>query len=171
MSKNKVISLVIIFIVVVIFISYFILRIKVGNFSQLKLSQPLTVTEPSLLSTSSPVIVSDISNLTSTGDIQESTSVQLQIENLIFITDSHILPSILTLNKNDKVTWINNSNNSVWLTSLVYLTSSVKCGPDIFDSCKEIKPKEKWSFTFSKVGKWEYYDRFNPSLRGKIIVK
>lgn len=174
--KNFVsIKLLILFLVLIIlFTFYFNSQVKSGKLFKPKLTNnQLAIDDISLLiTTSQPIDIYDFKNLTSTGQIKEATNIQLQVEDLVIITEFNIVPSVLTVNKGSKVTWINNSNKSVWLTSLKDSKSLLfKCSPNIFDSCKEIKPKEKWSFVFSEVGKWEYYDRLNSSLNGKIIVK
>lgn len=175
-KKDRFLVSVLFFVVIfaIVFSFYFNLQVRSGKlFRSKSTGKPLTVDEvPLSIATNSPLITSDIKNLTSTGDIKEVVDIQLQVEDLVIITNFNIAPSVLTVKRNSKVTWINNSDKPVWLTSLKDSKSIIsECNSNIFDSCKEIKPKEKWSFIFSKTGEWEYYDRLHPYLKGKVIVK
>jgi hypothetical protein len=41
-----------------------------------------------------------------------------------------------------------------------------------FDACKGFLRGEGWSFTFNKIGTWEYHDHLNPGDNtGMLVVK
>ena len=91
-------------------------------------------------------------------------------------------PQTVTINKGDKVTWVNLDTNPHWPASAFHPTHTAypgsgiqKCGTseqsNIFDACKGLGPEETYSFTFNEVGEWNYHDHLNPSLFGKVIVQ
>ena len=103
-------------------------------------------------------------------------------EKTVEMTSNGFSPQTVTINKGDKVTWVNLDTNPHWPASASHPTHTVypgsgiqKCGtaeqPNIFDACKELGPEETFSFTFNEVGEWNYHDHKNPSLFGKVIVQ
>ena len=103
-------------------------------------------------------------------------------ENIIEFTEEGYLPSSLTINKGETVTFVNKADKSTWPASNVHPTHTVypksdiqKCGTSeeakIFDACKELAKGETYSFTFNEEGKWEYHDHLSARKKGTIIVQ
>jgi plastocyanin len=103
-------------------------------------------------------------------------------ENVVTYTNSGYSPSTLTIKKGETVTFKNQSSFSMWPASDMHPTHRVYSGtslsehcPDTtgtaFDACKGYLPGESWSFTFNKVGTWNYHDHLNPGNTGTIIVE
>jgi plastocyanin len=111
-----------------------------------------------------------------------STTATPTSEVIIKITANGFEPKEVEISKGTKVTWINEQSNLSWPASDVHPTHEVypgssikKCGtPEqdkIFDACRGLNKREKWSFVFNEVGEWHYHDHLNPSWTGKIVVK
>ncbi|GIU68236.1 MAG: hypothetical protein KatS3mg001_086 [Candidatus Pacearchaeota archaeon] len=103
-------------------------------------------------------------------------------KNVVEITPSGFSPSVLTIKKGERVTWINKAGRESWPASAIHPTHRVypgsdinKCGTSeeslIFDACRGIPPGESWSFTFNEVGSWKYHDHLQASVTGTIVVE
>lgn len=100
----------------------------------------------------------------------------------VVISSSGFSPNVLEIKRGDRVIFINRDSNTHWPASNVHPTHTVypgssiqKCGSDaestIFDSCKELRQGEEYSFVFNEIGRWNYHDHSRASLTGTIIVK
>ena len=79
-------------------------------------------------------------------------------------TSGCYLPTDLSVDKNDTVTWENDDRGFHTITTGYYDT------PDgMFDS-GQIPSSERFSYTFDKAGEFHYYCRLHPWMEGKIIV-
>ena len=104
------------------------------------------------------------------GDVGE-TIVNPESGNQVFfvgITSLGFSPKTLEINQEDTVTWTNNAEASSWPASAVHPTHTIYPG---FDANKELEMGETYSFTFDKIGTWNYHDHLSPSRTGTIIVK
>jgi plastocyanin len=87
----------------------------------------------------------------------QPASGQINIANMAFT------PSQITVAKGGTVTWTNNDST----THTVVDDLSNIGGPNSGD----IKPGDKYSFTFNKTGSFQYHCSIHPSMRGTIVVK
>ena len=121
------------------------------------------------------------------GELEESPiepAIPDEIEpsiHIVEIISSGFSPEILNINKGDTVTFANLGISTAWPASSIhpfhrsYPGSSLsKCNTDekskIFDACKQLNPKETYSFIFDEIGSWNYHNHINPSMKGTIIV-
>ena len=76
------------------------------------------------------------------------------------ITINHFVfePKELTVVEGTTVTWLHNDNVAHTIVS-----------PSLFES-SVLNKGDKFTFTFTKKGEYEYYCSIHPSMRGKIIV-
>lgn len=87
-------------------------------------------------------------------------------------------PGEVTIKKGGTVTWKNESNGKMWVASAQHPSHMVYAGtsreahcPDAsgtaFDQCAG---GSDYSFTFEKVGTWNYHDHMNATVFGKVTV-
>ena len=76
------------------------------------------------------------------------------------ITINHFVfePKELTVVEGTTVTWLHNDNVAHTIVS-----------PSLFES-SVLNKGDKFTFTFTKKGEYEYYCSIHPSMRGRIIV-
>ena len=81
------------------------------------------------------------------------------------LSDSCYVPSIITVNQGEKVTW---SNDDVAFHSV---TSGEYDAPtDLFDS-GHLDPGEKFSVSFDQKGEYDYFCTLHPWMKGRVIVE
>lgn len=101
---------------------------------------------------------------------------------MIRVTEEGFAPSALTVAKGDSVTWVNETDGTVWPASAMHPTHTVypgsgieKCGTaeaaTIFDACAGIAPGGSWSFVFNEVGTWKYHDHLRATVFGSVTVE
>jgi plastocyanin len=76
-------------------------------------------------------------------------------------------PATLTVKKGAKVTWTNEGDRPVWPASAPHPVHTDYPG---FDAKTDLRKGESWSFTFDKVGSWNYHNHLLPSTTGTIVV-
>jgi plastocyanin len=81
-----------------------------------------------------------------------NTSNTINIENFAFS------PATLTVKAGTTITWTNNDGAPHQIKSLTFNSDSLKKG-------------QSFSFTFAKVGTFDYSCGIHPSMLGKIIVE
>ena len=80
-------------------------------------------------------------------------------------TDECFIPSEITVNLGDTVTWLNDDTAAHTVTS-----GTIDGGPDgRFDSSL-MMPDQPYSFTFEAAGDYDYYCIVHPWMIGKVIV-
>ena len=80
-------------------------------------------------------------------------------------TDECYIPSEITVNLGDTVTWLNDDTAAHTVTS-----GTIDGGPDgRFDSSL-MMPDQSYSFTFEAAGDYDYYCIVHPWMVGKVIV-
>ncbi|EKE29353.1 MAG: hypothetical protein ACD_2C00186G0003 [uncultured bacterium (gcode 4)] len=103
----------------------------------------------------------------------------------IEITSSWVSPQTITINKWDKVNFINKDSAPHWPASWMHPVHTGYPGSDIkkcwtpeqskiFDACKWLAKDEAFTFIFNEVWEWGFHDHLDVSvaaLRWKIIVK
>ncbi|MEX0920587.1 MAG: cupredoxin domain-containing protein [Candidatus Pacearchaeota archaeon] len=86
---------------------------------------------------------------------------------VIEMSSDSFSPSEITISQGDSVTFVNVGTRSHWPASDAHPVHDIY--PQ-FDSRKGISPGESWSFTFERLGTWEYHDHRNPGLKGTIKI-
>ncbi len=87
-------------------------------------------------------------------------------------------PQAVTIKKGGTVTWVNEGDGNMWVgaashpshTSYSGTTLAEHCGgtaPESFDQCEN---GDQYSFTFDKVGKWNYHNHSRASHFGSVTV-
>lgn len=82
-------------------------------------------------------------------------------ENTVVIKGHAFNPPTLTVKEGERATWKNEDDESHTVTS--------SDDEDMFDSGPFGKG-ETFSFTFDKVGEYDYYCSIHPDMKGKIVV-
>lgn len=77
-------------------------------------------------------------------------------------------PATTTVVEGQTVEFINKSNNYFWPASNDHPSHKVYSD---FDSNKPVIPGQTYSFTFEKIGTWNYHNHLNPTQVGAVIVK
>lgn len=93
--------------------------------------------------------------------------------NAVSIETSSFSPPAITVKVGDTVTWTNKDKRTHNVTLTGFDGGAAMAGAatgDGFDS-GEIQVGDTFSQTFDKAGSYDYYDRYEPSLTGKITVK
>lgn len=94
-------------------------------------------------------------------DVQQQTGQQSQTNNesnTIYIKDFAFNPGNLTIKQGTKVTWINQD------------TVTHKIKSDTFNSA-DLNQGDKFEYTFSDKGTFDYICGIHPSMTGKITVE
>ena len=81
------------------------------------------------------------------------------------ISDSCYVPSVITINQGEKVTWSNEDVAFHSVTSGEYDTPT-----DLFDS-GHLDPGEKFSVSFDQSGEYDYFCTLHPWMKGKVLVE
>ena len=79
--------------------------------------------------------------------------------------DRCYIPSIITIESGEEVTWINEDSAFHSVTSGFYDTPS-----DLFDS-GYLDPSESFTFTFNESGRYDYFCTLHPWMYGQVIVE
>lgn len=75
-------------------------------------------------------------------------------------------PSPVTINAGDSVKFVNNSQREIQPASADHPVHNEYPG---FESPSDIQPGDSWTFTFDRVGTWEYHDH-NLETKGGIVI-
>ena len=123
------------------------------------------------------IIIAAIVSLLQTGDTEiktEKSEVLIEADIIMpnkvsrpgcELSDSCYIPSIITVNQGEKVTW---SNDDVAFHSV---TSGEYDAPtDLFDS-GHLDPGEKFSVSFDQKGEYDYFCTLHPWMKGRVIVE
>lgn len=96
--------------------------------------------------------------------------------NAVSYTDNGFVPSSLKIKPKETVTFKNDSSLPLWVASGSHPSHTQYpitggCIASAFDSCKNIKQGEAWSFKFDIVGDWKYHNHLNSADEGTVIVE
>jgi hypothetical protein len=83
------------------------------------------------------------------------------------IGESGFVPTDLTINRGDTVTFTNTGTTNHWPASDIHPSHEIY--PE-FDPRRSLLPGESWSFTFTKPGLWRMHDHDMPIFVGSITV-
>ncbi len=97
------------------------------------------------------------SNISTTGTNSE--------ENTVVYTNSGFVPNSLIVTVGTKVTFINQSGNTMWVGSDSH---PVHTEYSAFD---QLKTGESYSFAFTETGTYNYHNHVFPSHTGMVIVE
>ncbi|MBC7836439.1 hypothetical protein H7X87_01530 [Acetobacteraceae bacterium] len=118
---------------------------------------------------------------------QGSTTVNINIDAsasaapmtaTVTLNSSGFSPKSVTVKKGGTVTWTNGGSGSMWVGSASHPTHTAYSGTtlqehcadgdnDSFDQCEN---GTTYSFTFDKVGTWNYHNHSNSSQFGSVVV-
>ena len=82
-------------------------------------------------------------------------------------TDSGFAPKTLTVKKGTPVTFRNDSSSKMWVASGVHPTHQLLPG---FDELTSVVKSGTYTYTFVKVGTWQYHNHLNPTDLGVVMV-
>jgi amicyanin len=100
---------------------------------------------------------------TATAEVATATSTTLPVQEAqVEIDDFAFKPMELTIPAGTKVTWVNKDD--------VPHTATSSDDPVTFDS-KTLDTDQKYSFTFSNPGTYNYYCKPHPFMTGTVLVK
>jgi plastocyanin len=88
-------------------------------------------------------------------------------EVLVTLTPSGYEPSDFSIKKGTTVTFKNTTGKPHWPASNLHPTHEIYSE---FDPQRPLAPDEAWSFTFNKVGTWNFHDHIRSYYSGKIYV-
>ncbi len=87
-------------------------------------------------------------------------------------------PKSVSIKLGQKVTWVNESENSMWVASSKhpmhadYPEKTAKdCLGSAFDQCEASAMGTSYSFTFNKKGSWNYHNHVAPNNWGTVVVE
>ncbi len=85
----------------------------------------------------------------------------------ITLTKDGFVPDTVTIKKGDTITFKTTTGNMFWPASNLHPSHLLY--PE-FDPKEPVQPDASWSFTFDKVGKWQFHDHLAPYFTGTITV-
>ncbi len=113
----------------------------------------------SLLLVFLPFILTGCGNQTITTNTTTTSNTITTSSNSVTIQNFAFTPQELTVTAGTTVTWTNNDNMIHTIVS-----------QNLFES-KILNKGDKFSFTFTTLGEFDYICDIHPSIKGKIIVK
>lgn len=110
---------------------------------------------------------------------EENTPTQ---EVIVRYTSEGFTPQKIEVPVGTTVTFVNESSNKMWVATNVHPSHTVypdsdinKCGTEeastIFDQCESTENGGSYSFTFNKVGEWDYHNHSRSKDGGTVVVK
>jgi plastocyanin len=87
-------------------------------------------------------------------------------------------PNTVTIKVGGTVTWTNQSGGQMWVASGVHPTHASYDGTTLQQHCAagasssfdQCAAGNSYSFTFNKVGTWQYHNHLNASQTGTVVV-
>ncbi len=133
--------------------------------------QGTTQTDQSTTQTLPPELTNDgglNDALSDLDQVAETVTQSTATANTVEMISAGFNPTSLTVNLGDTVTFVNKDTAPHWPASNAHPTHTIYPG---FDALKPLSTGESYSFTFTKIGAWNYHDHLNPSLVGTIVVQ
>ena len=97
-----------------------------------------------------------------------SATPETAIESLtVKYSDTGFVPETITVMVGDRVTWINESSNDMWVASGPHPQHTALPG---FDQMQNAPKGGTYMYTFDKVGEWKYHNHLNPTATGMVVV-
>ena len=91
----------------------------------------------------------------------------LATEATVTYTDAGYSPKSLTVKAGTSVTFKNDSAGGMWTASAMHPTHKVLPG---FDALKSVMRGGTYTYTFTKVGTWQFHNHVKPSDTGTVVV-
>ena len=115
------------------------------------------------------VIVQEETGASSTGDIEETSTVRLPLEASVpgceATLEGCFVPRVVIIDVGGEVSWVNEDVMPHTATS-----GSPSSGPDgVFDSVF-IMPETSFSFTFEEAGTYPYFCMIHPWMSGGVVI-
>ncbi len=110
---------------------------------------------------------SSSSSQTSSSSSTQSTS-QTQSADTITYNGTAFSPASLTVKAGTTVTFVNNSDQPMWVASDPHPTHTDYPG---FDELKSVDKGGTYSFKFDKTGSHGYHNHLDSGIRGTIVVQ
>ncbi len=85
-----------------------------------------------------------------------------------YTLENGFYPALLIIKAGDTVTFVNESEGSLWVASSPHPTHTDY--PE-FDQRSSVEEQGTYSFIFTKVGTWNYHNHESSARRGSIIVE
>ena len=94
-------------------------------------------------------------------------------------TDTGFSPKTITIKRGDAVNFVNQSSGDMWVASAMHPTHIVYSGTTLNEHCPDPENDsfdqcvagDSFSFTFDKVGTWNYHDHLGPTNFGTVVVE
>lgn len=86
----------------------------------------------------------------------------------VHYTEKGFVPETITVRDGQSVTWINQSQRTMWIASNPHPLHNDYLG---FDQRLAIDMGKSYTFTFTQKGKWGYHNHVNPEDTGYVIVE
>lgn len=166
MSKNAIVGIVIVIIVVVGGFLYF--KSTMNQSADYTNTVPVERNEGAGGTGSSSFTSTTTSTTTTTIVVPVNVTVPSPKTITITYSDQGFGPAVVTINKGDTVKFINQSSGRMWVASNPHPTHTDY--PE-FDEKSFAQNGGSYEFTFGKVGTWDYHNHGNPGDKGTIIVK
>lgn len=97
-----------------------------------------------------------------------NTNEPIITKNEIEYTDNGFSPTEIKIKIGHSITFVNKSSNPMWVASDDHPTHMIY--PE-FDSKKAYSSEEIYTFTFEKVGSWNYHNHLRPNDKARVIVE
>lgn len=85
----------------------------------------------------------------------------------IRMTSGAFEPTTVTVNKGEKVCWVNEDPEARWPASNIHPTHEIYSA---FDPKGPVRSGATWCFTFDQAGIWKFHDHLFPELVGTVTV-
>lgn len=105
--------------------------------------------------------------LKSTPPVSSGPEQAVIVGQVITLTDKGFVPSEITIKKGETITFKTSTGNMFWPASNLHPSHLLYSE---FDPKEPIQPDASWSFTFDKVGAWQFHDHLAPYFTGTITV-
>lgn len=138
-----------------------------------------TATGQPTTSTSTGSLTGTVTAGTATGGVSAGGSVTAtaSMAASVSYSGSAFSPKDVTVKKGGTVTWTS-SNSTMWVASASHPTHTVYAGTTRTEHCPggastafdQCAGGQSYSFTFDKVGTWNYHDHMNASAFGSVTV-
>ena len=100
--------------------------------------------------------------------VAETTPVVTAVgSTTVSYTDTGFNPKTITVKKDTTVTFKNNSSSKMWVASDAHPTHQLLPG---FDELTGVVKSGTYTYTFVKVGTWQYHNHLNPTDVGIVVV-
>ncbi len=108
-------------------------------------------------------------------DVEVST---IPMNASVSYSGSSFSPKTVTIKKGGTVTWTNDSTGKMWVASAQHPSHTAYAGTSRAEHCPDASKTafdqcqggDAYSFTFDKVGTWNYHDHINASALGTVVV-